>query len=122
MASNSIHPTSFFGLHPPMQMDGNFGITAAVCEMLLQSHDGEINLLPALPKAWPDGSVRGLRARGNYTVDIAWKNGNLVSAALHSPGGTPCRLRYGTATMLIPKVRKNEAILWNGQALSTRTH
>ncbi len=75
---------NLFGLHPPMQIDGNFGITAGMCEMLVQSHEGEINLLPALPPGWPEGRVVGLRARGGVTVDVAWKGGRVTDYRLHS--------------------------------------
>jgi alpha-L-fucosidase 2 len=102
-----------FDTHPPFQIDGNFGATAGITEMLLQSHAGEVELLPALPSAWKKGYIYGLMARGGFEVDIDWENGKLKQTKIISKNGNPLRLSYSGKVIEIPVTEKGKDYLFD---------
>ncbi len=111
---------NLWDIHPPFQIDGNLGGTAGVTEMLLQSHARYIDLLPSLPDAWSNGSITGLRARGNFGVDIKWSNGKLTEARITSGSGEDCCIRYGNQTITFPTKRnKSYTIILKDGNLTT---
>ncbi|GAB3536518.1 glycoside hydrolase family 95 protein [Pontibacter brevis] len=104
---------NLFDTHPPFQIDGNFGATAGITEMLMQSHAGEIQLLPALPPAWQQGHIHGIVARGGFEVDLDWEAGKLKQLKVLSKLGNPCQIRYGDQVVTL-KTEKGKRYVLNG--------
>lgn len=105
--AHGIYP-NFFDYHPPFQIDGNFGFTSGVNEMLMQSHCGFIEMLPALPSDWSNGKIKGLVARGNFTINIEWRDGKLKNAEITSNMGGKCRLYYARSEFTVEGVCESE--------------
>lgn len=99
--------------HPPFQIDGNFGCTAGIAEMFVQSHDGAIHILPALPDAWPNGSINGIKTRGGFEIDIEWKEGEISKLTIYSIYGGNCRLRVHKPLNSVKNMALNEASGYN---------
>lgn len=117
MFSDSTY-LNLFDKHPPFQIDGNFGVTAAIAEMLVQSTLKRIVILPALPKAWKDGSIRGLRVKGCGEIDLYWKNGRLTECSIHSYKGMESRVKYGDYSKNMDwKAGETKQFAWDGHEL-----
>lgn len=104
---------NLFDAHPPFQIDGNFGGSAGMAEMLVQSHTGVIELLPALPSELPEGEVKGICARGGFVLDLKWQRGKLQQVKIVSTTGNPCRLKYGDKEIQLA-TKKNGSYVFNG--------
>jgi alpha-L-fucosidase 2 len=104
---------NLFDAHPPFQIDGNFGGSSGMAEMLVQSHTGVIELLPALPSELPDGEVKGICARGGFVLDLKWQQGKLQQVKVFSKTGNTCNLKYG-ANVITFATKKNGSYVFNG--------